>query len=192
MHGQFPRQSEYFRHAREPGSNFRAVVLAPRKGDWARGIVDLIRFLTASAANDLLHDTLQIPDDPSAVSVLFEIATYFPWLVQPYVGTIDDPLIEQAMLPGGPDEWACYFVRRFRDSEDPVFLQALVRMRTEASRRELEALRETAPSRMWPALDASIENCGVFRDTGSESYYPKRVRIECGGLKSHDFGLLRA
>jgi hypothetical protein len=135
--------------------------------------VDLIRFLSASAANDLLHDTLQTPDDPSAGSVLFEIATYFPWLVQPYVGTIDDPLIEEAMLPGGPDEWAYDFVRRFRDSEDPVFLQALVRMRTEASRRELEALRATSPSRMWPALDASIENCGFFRDTGEESYYPK-------------------
>ena len=37
MHGQFPRQSEYFRHAREPGSNFRAAVLAPSvedEGDW--------------------------------------------------------------------------------------------------------------------------------------------------------------
>ncbi|SEO03470.1 hypothetical protein SAMN05216404_11076 [Nitrosospira multiformis] len=147
--------------------------LAPRQGEWAHAVVDLIKALPPPAANLLLLKTLQAPDDPSASSVLFEIATYFPTLLHPFVEVIDDPLINQALLPGGPDAWAHDFSKQFRDSEDPIFLQALVRMRTDAARRELENFRAQAPSRMWPALNASIENCGIFRDTGTSSYFPK-------------------
>ena len=149
--------------------------LAVRRGEWARAVVDLIKFLPPPAANLLLREVLETRNDPSADSVLFEIATYFPWLVQPFVEVIDDPLIGQTLLPGGPDDWARDFVQQFRDSEDPMFLQALVRMRTDASRRALEELRAQAPSRMWPALDASIENCGIFPNTGTPSYFPKSV-----------------
>ncbi len=147
--------------------------LAPRRGDWATAVADLIKFVTPPASNLLLRQALDARDDPSADSVLFEVTKYFPSLVQPFVEVIDDPLIGPAMLPGGPDAWARDFVRQFHESEDPTFLQALVRMRTGTARRELEGLRAQAPSRMWPALDASIENCGVFPDTGARSYFPK-------------------
>lgn len=148
------------------------ITIAPRRGDWALAVVDLIRFLSPPAANCLLRQTLQATPDRSVSGVLFELATYFPSLVQPFVASIDDVLIEQAMLPGAPDDWAWDFVQRFQESEDPVFLKALVRMRTNAARSALEALRSSAPARMWPALDASIENCGIFHETGDPSYFP--------------------
>lgn len=144
--------------------------LASRRGEWARAITELIRFLPAGACGPLVRQALEAPEDPSTPSLLFELAGYFPACVQPFAELIDDPLVGGAMLPGGPDGWVDAFLGQFEQSEDPIHLRALVRMRTPRARTALQALRRRAPPRMWPALDACIENCGSFGDSDRPSY----------------------
>jgi hypothetical protein len=147
--------------------------LLQQGGEWAKAGVNLIKFLPPDLIDDLIRNVFATASNESTESVVFEIAKYFPAHLQPFASNIESTIIGEALMAGGPDEWVDENMRRFAENEDPAYIRALVRIRTDKARNALYTLRATLPQLFRPAIDASLESSGIFADSGTPSIYPK-------------------
>ncbi|HAB15423.1 MAG TPA: hypothetical protein PLX89_18895 [Verrucomicrobiota bacterium] len=145
--------------------------LLSRGDDWAAAAVDLVKFLPRKKIAEIGGRILEASGQDWADSLLFEIAKYFPEQLREFAARVSSPIIGEAMLAGGPDDWVADFVRRFEESDESAFLQALVRIRTPAARAALLSLQASAPERVRPAIEACLENCGVTPSPSRRAFF---------------------
>src|SRR5439155_19394697 len=97
------------------------------------------------------------------MSVLFEIASFWPHRLRRHCEALDDSSLRRGMLSGAPDSVVTKLVDRWRQERDPDTLDAIARIRTDFAGDVLLTLREEiGDDERWELL---IEMSGRLPDS---------------------------
>ncbi|MBD2535907.1 hypothetical protein H6G97_43875 [Nostoc flagelliforme FACHB-838] len=137
---------------------------------------NLVKAMPDDVVNQLINKYFQNPEDSDFSNIIYEVAQWFPDKLHPFAAQFKDSIIEKVILPGAADNYVEDLVKKYREEEDPQYLQTLVYIRTDKALDALITLSKTVPEEDLEDIYAYIESSGVFPETRKASLYWKNYR----------------
>src|SRR5262249_358443 len=131
----------------------------------------LVPWLAPALLEEFIAGWRADPDRRSPLySVGFEIATFFPALLRPYLATFDAASIRLGLLSGAPDDWIEEHVAHWHAHRDIDALDAIARFRTPRAADMIVRLRDEVGDReQWECL---LEMAGRLPNGSSSAFGP--------------------